>query len=98
MSLFAHLRHRRRQRVIRGQALVLWSICQLRRASGIEIQQVTGLSFGAVYAALDRLESELYVDAEWGPPVSPGGPRRRWYRPASDAHDRVDELLAQLTA
>jgi DNA-binding PadR family transcriptional regulator len=51
---------------------------------GYEISRRAGLRAARLYPALDRLEKRGVICSGWGEPVSPGGPRRRWYKLTSD--------------
>jgi DNA-binding PadR family transcriptional regulator len=52
----------------------------------LELHAATGLSTGAIYAVLARLEAVHWVDSGWDRPTTPqqGWPRRRHYRLSAD--------------
>jgi DNA-binding PadR family transcriptional regulator len=58
-----------------------------QEAYGAEIQQLLQeragkpVSIGAIYTALDRLETKGFIKSRWGEPTAVrGGRRRRYYR------------------
>lgn len=63
---------------------------------GTDLCDETGLSLGAVYPVLARLEALLWVDSGWEEPRSreQGFPRRRYYRLSKDGLARARGALA----
>ena len=83
-----------------GSAAILHAIAAGSRF-GFDIMQVTGLTSGTVYPALDRLESAGYLKSRWEDPAAAhaeGRPARRYFELTATGATALRAALAKYRA
>lgn len=87
----------RRTKSVDRVLLQLWS-ADPEPLYGLDLMRATGMSSGALYPLLSRLEAAGWIQDEWEAldPSVAGRPRRRYYRLSETGRSKAEEAYAEL--